>query len=76
MTAQLYQKCGNTLHVEGRSVVGTPVDFYVLVVGKSSSWICGAPQLYQRLAQAFHSRNRASFDQLVDQLMREHPDGS
>ncbi len=76
MTAQLYQKCGNALRVEDRSVVGTPVDFYVFIAGEFSDWIKGAPQLHQRLTQAFHSRNRAGFDQLVDQLMQENPHGT
>lgn len=76
MTAQLYQKCGNALRVEDRSVVGTPVDFYVFIAGEFSGWIKGAPQLHRRLTQAFHARHREVFDSLVDQLMQEHPDGS
>lgn len=76
MSAQLYQKCGDTLRVQGRSVVGTPVDFYVSIAGQFSGWIRGAPQLYHRLAGAFHARNRVGFDDLADQLMKEYPNGS
>jgi hypothetical protein len=76
MSTQVYSQCNGTLKVQERSVVGTPVDFYVFAAGKFSDWIKGAPQLHQRLTRAFHARNREAFDALVDQLMQEHPHGA
>lgn len=89
MTARTYSQVNGTLRVEDRSVVngitrvvdrsvvGAPVDFYVAVAEKcavkASAWIRGAPHLHQRLTSAFHARNRAAFDALVDQLMKENP---
>ena len=80
MTARVYSQINGSLKVGNRSVIGTPVDFYVFVAGnlhgKGSDWIKGAPHLYQRLVSAFHARNRAAFDALVDQLMKENPSGA
>lgn len=76
MTSQIYEKCGDTLRVQQRSVVGSPIDFYVVVADKFSGWIMGAPHLHQRLVSAFHSRNRGAFDALVDQLINEAPNGA
>lgn len=76
MTTRIYSQVNGSLKVEDRSVIGTPVDFYVFVANKASGWIKGAPHLHQRLVSAFHARNRAAFDALVDQLMKENPSGA
>ena len=76
MTAQIYKKMGRQLQVADRSVIGSPVDFYVYAAGQWSGWIKGAPRIYERLSSAFHARNRQAFDALVDQLMEDHPCGT
>lgn len=71
-TAPLYTKVGHSLRVGERSVIGTPIDFYVAIKDAASGWIKGAPHLYQRLERAFQARHRDVFDTLADQLMAEH----